>query len=95
MVGVVDDEVDSRKAYHFVQLVAAFVDASVFRHEGAHFEAFFLHFVRQHLACGAQGCGLEVGGDFLRDVKDFLVSHQIGHNSDRLRRVTSAVRRKC
>ncbi len=50
VVGVVDLKVHSRKADYFVKLVATLIDTAVFRHECAHFETVFLHFVWNHLA---------------------------------------------
>ena len=43
VVGVVDDEVHSRQADHFVKLVAPFVDDTVSRHENPDFLALFLN----------------------------------------------------
>ena len=46
VVGVINNQVHTRETDNFMQLVASFVDASVFWHECSHFVASFLHAVR-------------------------------------------------
>ena len=43
VVGIVDSDVHTRKANHFVELIAAFVNETVFRHESAHLQTALLH----------------------------------------------------
>ena len=47
MVRVVDDQVHTREANHFVQLVATLVDVSELGHEGACLKSFLLKHLRQ------------------------------------------------
>ena len=50
VVVVVDNEVHTRQADHFVELVPAFVDAAVTRHERAYFIPTLLHRLRESAA---------------------------------------------
>ena len=40
---IVDNQVHTREADHFVQLISALIDISPFRHKGSDFTAFFLY----------------------------------------------------
>ena len=42
MIGIADDDIQSRQADYFMKLIASFVYSAVTRHERAHFGAFFL-----------------------------------------------------
>ena len=42
MVSIVNNQIHTGKANHFVQLVSAFIDVSPFGHKGSDFTAFFL-----------------------------------------------------
>ena len=43
VVSIVDNQVHTREADHFVQLISALIDISPFRHKGSDFTAFFLY----------------------------------------------------
>ena len=69
MVGVVDDEIHSREADDFMQLVAPLVDGAVARHEDAHFFTAFLSGLGQVAADEAHLRFRQIRGDFLVDEK--------------------------
>ena len=75
VIGLIDDDVHSRQANHFVQLVTALVDIAPFRHKRADLVSTFLNALRQlatdrgHLRLG------NVRYHFLRDVQNLLCFH--------------------
>ena len=75
MVGIVDDDIHAGEADYFVELVAPFVDISVFGHERAHFVAFFEYGLRKDAGYVGQWRLREIGGDFLCYVQYFIVVH--------------------
>ena len=69
IVGVVDDEVHSRKADDLVELVAPVVDDTIAGHKNSDFLTAFLGGLGQVTADEAHRCFRQIGGDFLMDEK--------------------------
>ena len=75
MIVVVDDQIHSREADHFVQLVAALVDQPVTGHEGPNLVSSFLHPLRKRPAQYGHIGFRKIRRDFLTDIKNFAVTH--------------------
>ena len=67
VVRIIDDEVHAREANHLVELVAAFVDDTVTRHEDSDFLTAFLCGLRKIATNEAHRRFRQIGCDFLMD----------------------------
>ena len=72
MVVVVDDQVHARQADHLVELVPAFVDAAVTRHERAYFIPTLLHRLRESAAKSGAFRLWKIRGNLLTDVQNLI-----------------------
>ena len=65
VVCVVDDKIHARKTYHLVQLTAALVDISPFRHEGTYLVTILLNGLRNGFTHQRKGAVRNVGNYLL------------------------------
>ena len=72
VVVVVDDEVHARKTYYLVELVPAFVDTAVARHEGTDFVPTLLHRLRESAAKSGSLRLWKIGCNLLTDVQNLI-----------------------